>query len=356
MARKRGGLAGLYDRNKGLIRTAATIGGSLLGGPAAGAAIGAAFRGLDREGKSGIGFDIGQGLRGAAEGYATGKLTGAAKSSIGKMLAPKLPSVMAPDAIGMTNTMLGGGAGAGAGAGGGIAGGMGAIGNAASAPDVGSLAGKTAGAAGRGAGGGGGGGAGRLSRVAGFVERNPKTIEMATKGLTSQLPDPQAQRQLDIQQGNLDLLRQRQSLEEEEFRGRQRAGQATREMLMPLYQQLLAGRGQTGSMPGSPRSNMASPPSSFLAGSGPGSMNEYLDLTAMGPGNRSMMPGTMRPGTGMGDYLESTGAFVGRQELPDMAAGERFGMAGTMPRRQSPSMTRRSPGGFMILDDTSRGY
>lgn len=241
MARRRGGLAGLYDRNKGLIRTAATIGGSLLGGPAAGAAIGAAFRGLDREGKRGIGFDVGQGLRGAAEGYATGKLTGAAKSSIGKMLAPKLPSVMAPDAIGMTNTMLGGGAGAGAGAGGGIAGGMGAIGNAASAPDVGAMAGRAAGTAGR--------GASRLSQAMKFARENEKILGGAAKGIMGQLPDPQAQRQLDIQQGNLDLLRQRQGLEEEEFRGRQRAGQATREMLMPLYQQLMQRRQGNASMP-----------------------------------------------------------------------------------------------------------
>ena len=75
MARKRGGLAGLYDRNKGLIRTGATIGATLLGGPAAGAATGAAFRGLDREGKRGIGFDVGQGALGALEGYAMGKGT-----------------------------------------------------------------------------------------------------------------------------------------------------------------------------------------------------------------------------------------------------------------------------------------
>lgn len=340
MARKRGGLAGVYDRNKALIRTAATIGGSLLGGPAAGAAIGAAFRGLDREGKRGIGFDIGQGLRGAAEGYATGKLTGAAKSGIGKMLAPKLPSVVAPDAIGLTNTML---TGSGGGAtSGGIAGGMGAIGNAATAPDVGAMASRAAGTAGR--------GAGRLSQAMKFARENEKVLGGAAKGIMGQLPDPQAQRQLDIQQGQLDVLRQRQGLEEEEFRGRQRAGQATREMLMPLYQQLLAGRGQTGPMPGSPRSNMASPPSSFLANSGPSSMNEYLDLSAMGPGERSMLGGTMRPGTEMGDYLESTGAFVGRQELPDMSAGERFGMSGTMPRRPAPPATRRGAGGYSIYD------
>lgn len=80
MAKKRGGLAGLYDRNKGLIRTGATIGATLLGGPAAGAATGAAFRGLDREGKRGIGFNVGQGALGAIEGYGVGRGTMAAKN------------------------------------------------------------------------------------------------------------------------------------------------------------------------------------------------------------------------------------------------------------------------------------
>lgn len=82
MAKKRGGLAGLYDRNKGLFRTAAILGGTALGGPAGGAAAGAAMRGLDREGKRGIGFDIGQGLRGGIEGYALGKTAQGVGSSL----------------------------------------------------------------------------------------------------------------------------------------------------------------------------------------------------------------------------------------------------------------------------------
>jgi len=84
MAKKRGGFAGFYDRNKGLVRTAAVLGATALGGPAAGAAAGAAMRGFDREGKRGIGFDVGQGVRGGLEGYAMGKTaagaTGAFKS------------------------------------------------------------------------------------------------------------------------------------------------------------------------------------------------------------------------------------------------------------------------------------
>jgi len=95
MARKRGGLAGLYDRNKGLIRTGATIGATLLGGPAAGAATGAAFRGLDREGKRGIGFDVGQGALGALEGYAMGRGTQGVKGLLtgAKTLPPALMKV-----------------------------------------------------------------------------------------------------------------------------------------------------------------------------------------------------------------------------------------------------------------------
>ena len=117
---------------------------------------------------------------------------------------------------------------------------MGAIGNAAAAPDIASLS-RTADGAGR--------ATSRLGKAAQFAKDYQKPIEMAAKGVMSQLPNPQAQRQLDIEQGqldvqrgNLDLQRSRQGLEEEEFRGRQRAGQATREMLMPLLQQLMAGR------------------------------------------------------------------------------------------------------------------
>jgi hypothetical protein len=72
MAKKRGGLAGLYDRNKGIIQKAAPVLAGMVGGPLAGAAVGAAMRGLDREGKSGIGFDVGQGVRGGMEGAISG--------------------------------------------------------------------------------------------------------------------------------------------------------------------------------------------------------------------------------------------------------------------------------------------
>lgn len=94
MARKRGGLAGLYDRNKGVIRMLApAVVGAIPGlGPLAAAGLGAAMRGLDREGKSGIGFDVKQGIRGGLEGYGMGKLGQGARTGIAKMFAPKMPT------------------------------------------------------------------------------------------------------------------------------------------------------------------------------------------------------------------------------------------------------------------------
>lgn len=91
-ARKRGGLAGVYDRNKGLIKTLAPIAlGAIpgIGMPlavAAGAAMGA-----DKEGKGYFkNFDVGGALKGGVAGYGQGAtgagikglLTGAAKSGV----------------------------------------------------------------------------------------------------------------------------------------------------------------------------------------------------------------------------------------------------------------------------------
>ena len=86
-AKKRGGVAGAYDRNKALVQAAAPILAGLLipGAQAglAGAVTGGLFKGLDREGKSGIGLDIGQAARGAISGYGMGKLGGAAGAKLG---------------------------------------------------------------------------------------------------------------------------------------------------------------------------------------------------------------------------------------------------------------------------------
>jgi|SanBayMetagenome_1026888.scaffolds.fasta_scaffold01480_9 hypothetical protein len=72
--RKRGGVAGTYDRNKNVIRPAAELAAGYFGGPVAASLVGAGFRGFDRPGKGGIGFDAKQGALGALEGYGLGSL------------------------------------------------------------------------------------------------------------------------------------------------------------------------------------------------------------------------------------------------------------------------------------------
>lgn len=101
MARKRGGIAGFYDRNKKIIKPVATGLAGLFGTPALGAAVGAAFGGLDRPGKSGIGLDVMGAAKGGLSGYAMGKLGQSAKGGLGKIFTgggvPKLPSM--PDGL-----------------------------------------------------------------------------------------------------------------------------------------------------------------------------------------------------------------------------------------------------------------
>jgi len=82
MAKKRGGVAGFYDRNKKIIKPVAAGLAGMLGTPALGAAVGAAFGGLDREGKGGIGFDAFGAAKGGIEGYGAG--------SVGRSLGSKL--------------------------------------------------------------------------------------------------------------------------------------------------------------------------------------------------------------------------------------------------------------------------
>jgi hypothetical protein len=81
MARKRGGLAGVWDRNKKVIKPIAAFTAGMIN-PALGAAVGAAMGGLDREGKGGIGFDLKQGAIGGLQGYGMGKLGAASKGKL----------------------------------------------------------------------------------------------------------------------------------------------------------------------------------------------------------------------------------------------------------------------------------
>jgi hypothetical protein len=83
--KKRGGVAGAYDRNKAIVQAAVpTLAGMLIpGGAIAGAVAGGLARGLDRPGKGGIGLDLGQAARGAVTGAALGKLGSMAGKGLG---------------------------------------------------------------------------------------------------------------------------------------------------------------------------------------------------------------------------------------------------------------------------------
>lgn len=85
--RKRGGLAGIWDRNKRVIAPVVGAGlGALTGGLAAPAIAGGLMRGLDRPGKRGIGFDVGAGARGAVEGAMAGSVGKAARGFGSRLL------------------------------------------------------------------------------------------------------------------------------------------------------------------------------------------------------------------------------------------------------------------------------
>ena len=96
--RKRGGLAGILDRNKQIIKPVVSGALGLVPGIGMGLAAGAGalMSGLDREGKGGIGFDAKQGVSGALQGAAAG---GAAR--FGKGLLGRGAQGAAPLADGM---------------------------------------------------------------------------------------------------------------------------------------------------------------------------------------------------------------------------------------------------------------
>jgi hypothetical protein len=91
----RGGLAEVYDRNKGVIQAALpALAGMLVpgAGALAGAITGGLARGLDRPGQGGIKPDWGQAARGAATGAALGGLGGTARGKLGEMLGGRTAS------------------------------------------------------------------------------------------------------------------------------------------------------------------------------------------------------------------------------------------------------------------------
>jgi hypothetical protein len=209
MARKRGGLAGIYDRNKKIIKPVAAGLAGMLGTPALGAAVGAAFGGLDREGKKGIGLDLGGAAKGGLAGYAAGsagKALGNIKGMGGGLKSMLTGGNTASGAEGLQRgtAMMNKGMGMMDGAG---------AASAASAP--------------MGAGGGSSissllSGAGKAAnKVGGFVERNKGISELGVKGLLSQLPDEEsaiARQRLDLDERKFDMTEQQ--VEEERERRR----------------------------------------------------------------------------------------------------------------------------------------
>lgn len=115
MAKKRGGIAGFYDKFKTPLRYGATIGATLLGGPGAGALTNAAFKGFDRPGRRGIGIDPTQAALGAVEGYGIGKSAMAAKGLLtgAKAAGATASPMLRQNAIGATGDFFSGTGGAG---------------------------------------------------------------------------------------------------------------------------------------------------------------------------------------------------------------------------------------------------
>lgn len=95
MAKKRGGIAGVWDRNKGVIKTLAPMALGMIPGvgiPLA-AAAGAAMAGFDRPGRRGIGFDPFEGVKGGVTGAASGAAGAGIQRGVAGLFAPKtLPS------------------------------------------------------------------------------------------------------------------------------------------------------------------------------------------------------------------------------------------------------------------------
>lgn len=94
----RGGIAGIWDRNKAFIKPIAQATAAYFGGPMAGAGVGAAMGGLDRPGKSGVGVDVGGAVRGGIQGYGVGQLASQIPGSAAKQaaaqaaIAPPVPA------------------------------------------------------------------------------------------------------------------------------------------------------------------------------------------------------------------------------------------------------------------------
>lgn len=237
MARKRGGLAGFWDREK---KWLAPVSEGLVGmipgvGPLAAAGLGAAIGGLDRPGQRGIGFDAGGAVKGGLTGYGMGQLGSMAKGGIQNLLtagqsaapaiAPSTPSTMppAPSQISLTSNV-----------GRATAPAFTPSSSTLSAPSsmqdlltATPLSTPPTNVFGKIKSG--------LSAASDWADRNKTAVEGITKGVGMFLPTPQAQAQMaQAKIAEQQLAFQKQQYEDEQNRRRQMA-----QLLMPMYQQYM---------------------------------------------------------------------------------------------------------------------
>lgn len=249
MARKRGGLAGIYDRNKKLIKTVAPIAAGFIPGvgPLVGAALGAAMGG-DKEGKGYFsGFDAGGAALGGLSGYGGAKLGQAAKGGLAKMFtaspvdkltgAPKL-GAFTQTTSGAAPVMPGVGAAAGAAPTAAYTGNVGGygigmpIGSAAPVPSsaMGDLPGQVTKPL------------SRLGKIGKAATDNKDLIAMAGKGIQALLPDAASDAAYMNAETNRMRLEQEQSQEKTEQERRRRMA----ELLMPMFTQMQQSRPSYG--------------------------------------------------------------------------------------------------------------
>lgn len=240
MARKRGGLAGVYDRNKKYIKTLAPIAAGFIPGvgPAIGAALGAAM-GADTEGKGYFkGFDAGGAVKGGLSGYGGAKLGQAAKGGLGKLFTGGVSPV--DKLTGAPSVGLTAGGPSSYGAVGSMAPNVGsaataAVPSAASsasmygnipAPQVGAMPKIATQVADK--------PLGRLAQAGKFAKDNKDLIAMAGKGVQSLLPDAAS----DAAYMNAETARMRLDDERGQMKMEEERRRRIAELLMPMFTQM----------------------------------------------------------------------------------------------------------------------
>jgi hypothetical protein len=285
MAKKRGGLAGVWDRNKGVIKTVAPIAAGFIPGvgPALGAALGAAMGGLDRPGKGGIGLDVGGAVKGGITGYGGAKMGQMAKGGLGKLFTAgadqaggigPLDKLTGAPKVGLTQ---------GAPTSYGNTGMFDKVPLPSQAPSTGMFAGATS-APVAGGGGGGGGMMDAAKKAGSFLDRNQKPIGMAADKILNVMGQSAAGQAAEEQQK---LARDKFAYEQEQDKmaqeKRRRLAQLTGQMFMP----------QAANIYGMGRGN------------DPMTMQQYIAGAAMSDGSSTPPEPVNSFGSGMNSYINS---------------------------------------------------